>query len=317
MRTALTAFVFLLLAPAFPAAEPAPVLKIEPGRIIVPTGDQMRRPNGEIMSLDLVTRTGTLRHESGEILPFAVLPYALLFQHGATGDLRDYRIGEWVSIRLHLDEEGKWTWLTYIQDDLRRMLNHQEFFHVERIDAARGHLVCTLGNTDRSFIRKTPGAYLIEADEGTRFWKAGRAATIGDVRTGDRLLARLHGTGHGARRIAWEIFLDEASAQVFTRAQIAVHARRMTAEGCPGYVETVGERELRLVLFREGHEAAAGLARGQSVRVAMAGPDRQATTSVVEGNVSLREGDRLSVALSRGAPADFTAGGVFRLWPTP
>ena len=51
-----------------------PVLKISPGKVIVPT-DAMHRIWGELVSLDLATRTGTFRKEgTDEIMPFTVLP---------------------------------------------------------------------------------------------------------------------------------------------------------------------------------------------------------------------------------------------------
>ena len=49
-------------APATPAAPAKPVLKIIPGKVIVPT-DNMRRPWGEVISLDPATRTGKFRKD--------------------------------------------------------------------------------------------------------------------------------------------------------------------------------------------------------------------------------------------------------------
>lgn len=44
-------------------------LKIIPGKVIVPT-DAMRRPWGELLTLDLKKRTGTFRNESNdEVMP--------------------------------------------------------------------------------------------------------------------------------------------------------------------------------------------------------------------------------------------------------
>ena len=72
----------LLLAPLaslHAADEPVkPVLKITPGQVIVPT-DAMRRIGGELVSVDLKTRTGTFRKEgTNEIISFTMLPYAAL-----------------------------------------------------------------------------------------------------------------------------------------------------------------------------------------------------------------------------------------------
>ena len=61
-----------LVAPA------KPPLKITPGKVIVPT-DAMRRIWGELVSINLKTRTGTFRKEgTDEVMSFTVLPYAEL-----------------------------------------------------------------------------------------------------------------------------------------------------------------------------------------------------------------------------------------------
>src|SRR4051794_14161598 len=93
------------------AADPPPKAKITPGKVVIPTGPgEMRRIWGELVSLDLKTRTGTFRNESNdEVMSFKVLPYAELLHHAARGDLPDYRIGERAIFRLHEDADGKWT----------------------------------------------------------------------------------------------------------------------------------------------------------------------------------------------------------------
>ncbi len=122
MRRLLPLFAILFLA----ADAPTPLLKITPGKVIVPT-DRMRRIWGELISLDPKTRTGTFRNESNdEVLSFTIMPYAELLHHGARGDLQDYRVGERAIFRLHENAEGKWVWLTYIQDEMNFLNGHKE-----------------------------------------------------------------------------------------------------------------------------------------------------------------------------------------------
>src|SRR6185437_2040189 len=134
--------------PAKPATIPAtkPVLKIIPGKVIVPT-DAMRRRWGELLTIDFKTRTGTFRDESTEeVTPFIVLPYAELLHHATFGDLEDFRKGERVIFRLHQNDEGKWIWLTYIQDEMNMLNGHGEYFYVDRIDPKTGEIEYTQGN---------------------------------------------------------------------------------------------------------------------------------------------------------------------------
>ena len=121
-------------------AQPRPAAKITPGKVIVPT-ERMRRLWGELVSLDLKTRTGTFRNESNdEVMPFKVLPYAELLHHATFGDLQDFRVGERAIFRLHEDADRKWVWLTYIQDEMNMMNGHKEYFHVDAIDADKGQI---------------------------------------------------------------------------------------------------------------------------------------------------------------------------------
>jgi hypothetical protein len=143
-----------------------PPSKITPGKVIVPT-DAMRRIWGELLTLDLKNRTGTFRNESNdEVMSFTVLPYAELLHHAAFGDLQDFKIGERAIFRLHQNEDGKWTWLTYIQDEMNFLYNHKEYYWVDSLDAAKGLIAYTQANADKSFVRGK--GLILETDAQTR-----------------------------------------------------------------------------------------------------------------------------------------------------
>lgn len=309
----------VLLAPAASAADaPAkPKLKIIPGQVIVPTGNgEMRRPWGELISLDLKTRTGKFRNEGDDaVMSFTVMPYAELLHHAASGDLQDFRVGERAIFRLHENAPGEWVWLTYIQDEMNMLNGHKEYFYVDKIDAAKRALDCTWANADKSFVRQTN--VLIETDGETRFWKAGAPAKFTDIQLGDKLRTKTHGAGAGKRRIAWEVFLDEASLVKFQTGQKAVHAARIAKEGAPGYVNEANGKEVKLTLFNEGSDIAKQLKAGKPVRVAPAGVDRKpagtplaatVTTAITKGRET-----KVTVTLSQ-AEAKFVPAGLARLW---
>jgi len=305
------------VAPATPA--PAkPKLKIIPGQVIVPT-DAMRRIWGELVSVDLKTRTGKFRKEgTDEIMPFTVLPYAELLHHAASGDLQDFRIGERAIFRMHENEAGEWVWLTYIQDQMNMMNGHKEYFHVDSIDAAKGQLTCTQASADKSYVRE-PGT-LIETDKDTRYWKAGQPAKFADIKVGDKLRTKTHGVGQGKVQMCWEVFLDDESLLKFQEEQKGVHSKRMAEEGAPGYVDKVSDRELELTLFREGGEVTQKLKAGQKVRVAPAGVDRQSSATPVTGTLTVKKmaGALGKVSVTLDAPATgFAVTGLARLWPVP
>ena len=305
-------------APAVTTAPAKPVLKIIPGQVIVPT-DAMRRIWGELVSMDLKTRTGTFRKEgTDEIMSFIVLPYAELLHHASFGDLQDFRIGERAIFRMHENADGQWTWLTYIQDQMNMMNGHKEYFYVDSIDGDKGTLNCTQANFDKSFVREK--GILISTDAATRYWKNGEPAKFADIKVGDKVRTQTHGIGKGQVQMCWEVFLDDASLLKFQNAQKAVHAKRMTEEGAPGYVDKLEDKDLQLTLFQEGNEVSRTLKPGQKIRVAPAGVDRKPTAAPVQGTI---KGAKMSGNLGKvtvtldAASTVFPAGVVARLWTTP
>lgn len=307
------------LLPALAADAPAKQKRtIIPGQVIVPTGTgEMRRPWGELISLDLKTRTGKFRNEGDDaVMSFTVMPYAELLHHAASGDLQDFRVGERAIFRLHENEKGEWVWLTYIQDEMNMLNGHKEYFHVDKIDAAKRAFDCTWANFDKSFIRMTN--VLIETDGETRFWKAGAPAKFTDIKIGDKLRTKTHGAGSGKRRIASEVFLDDESLLKFQAEQKAVHAARIQKEGAPGYVDEANGKELRLTLFNEGGDIAKQLKAGKTVRVAPAGLDRKPTAAPQTATVSAAatKGRETKVTLKLSTEGKFQPAGLARVWLT-
>ncbi|WP_218032928.1 hypothetical protein, partial [Brevifollis gellanilyticus] len=306
----LTAFGFAADAP--PAK---PVLKITPGKVIVPF-DKMQRPWGELISLDPVTRTGKFRREStDEIVSFTVMPYAELLHHATYGDLQDFRVGERAIFRLHENEKGEWVWLTYIQDQMNMMNGHKEYFYVDSIDPSKGVLTCTQANFDKSFIREK--GILISTDAETRYWKDGQPAKFSDVHVGDKIRTKTHGIGKGKVQMCWEVFLDDASLQKFQAEQKAVHEERMRQDGAPGYIDEAKDGKVTLTLFQEGEIVIKQLKAGGKAFIAPAGVDRKATAEVIEAKVNAVKmtGKLCQVILNTSASiSGFKPTGLVRLW---
>jgi len=302
--------------PADPPKKPP--LRITPGKAIVPT-DAMRRLWGELLTLDLKTRTGTFRNESNdEVMPFKVLPYAELLHHAGFGDLQDFKIGERAIFRLHQNEEGKWVWLTYVQDEMNFLNGHKEYYWVDRLDPAKGEIEYTQANADKSFVRGK--GLILETDEQTRYWKKGQPAQFADIQVGDKLRTKSHGIGKGKHHRCWEVFLDDVSLEKFQKEQQAVHAKRLADEGWPGYVDEVGPGQVRLTLFLEGRELARELQPGRGVRVAPAGVDRKGGKPV-EGTIKEHRAagnlNQVTIALTAAPPEPLVITGVARLWLRP
>lgn len=305
----------LLLTSCLLAADP-PVRKITPGQVIVPT-ERMRRIWGELVSVDLKSRTGVFRDEGTDtLMPFTVLPYAELLHHATFGDLQDFRIGERAIFRLHENERGQWVWLTYIQDEMNFLNGHKEFYWVDKLDPATGRIEFTQANADKSFVRQT--GLTLETDANTRYWKAGERAEFADIRVGDKLQTQTHGLGKGKTRMCWHVFLDDVSLQKFQADQKRVHLERMAEEGLPGYVDERDGKEIRMTLFQEAREAAQKLKSGDKVRLAPAGSDRKATAEPEAGTLTAVKAAgnlfKITVVLDATPRSDWSPAVVARLW---
>lgn len=309
--------VILSTVPTFAADPPAkPVLKITPGKVIIPF-DKMRRIWGELIAIDPKTRTGSFRNESNdEVMKFTIMPYAELLHHATRGDVQDYRPGERAIFRLHENEKGEWVYLTYIQDEMNFQRGHGEYYFVDAIDPKAGTITFTQAKADKSFVRET--GLVLETDENTRYWKDGKPAKFTDIQVGDKLLTKTHGRGKGKHRVCWEVYLDDASRDAVRDEQIVVQRKRLESEGLPGYVDTADGSTLTLSLFPEGEEIAKTLKVGQTVTVAPAGVDRKPTASPIGAKVAAAKAVRGRVTeatLALDGPASgFTPTELARVW---
>jgi hypothetical protein len=332
----LSACLFLsapLLAADAPAPQPAapappapakPFVKITPGQVIVPTDNtdpnhqQMRRIWGELISLDLKTRTGKFRKEgTDEVMSFTVLPYAELYHHATFGDLQDFRPGLRAIFRLHQNDAGEWTWLTYISPEIRFLYGHGEYYFVDKIDPAKGELDCHDSNPTSGFFREK--GILIETDANTRYWKNGEPAKFSDIQLGDKLRTITHGIGKGKVHLCWDVFLDDASLKKFIDEQNALEAKRLKGEGLPGYIDKVTGNEVSLTLFQEGGVEFDQLKPGKKIRVAPAGVDRKPTAVPTSGSIASIEkaGNLRKITLTLDTPpSGMTPTALARFWQT-
>ena len=291
-RIAIGLTLFFLVESDLPlqAQTEKPVPKITPGKVIVPF-QKMRRIWGELVSVDLKTRTGTFRAEGEDKLyRFSAMPYAEMLHHATSGDLSDFRIGERAIFRMHVNEAGEWYWLTYIQDEMNMLNGHKEYYVVESIEAAKGRIGFTWAKADKSYIREE-GLFL-ETDAETQFWKGGKPAKFSDIKLGDTLRAKTHGIGKGRVRVCWHVFLDDKSLLAFREKQMAVHAGRLAKDGLPSYVDRINDGTVELTLFRGGSSVAETLltgknpkALGDQVRLAPAGVNLKPTAEAIAGTV--------------------------------
>lgn len=294
-----------------------PKAKITPGKPIVPTGSgEMRRLWGELISLDLATRTGKFRKMDDDVVyEFVVMPYAELLHHAAQGDLQDYIPTERALFRLHEDEHGTWKYLTYIQDEMNFLRNHKEWYYVDAIEP--GRFRCEQANEDRRAFSREKNV-LIDVDAETKYFRAGRQVPFSDVKVGERMQVKAHGVGKGKTRIAWYVFLDDESVEVFAAEQRAAHERRMKAEGFPGYVDAVSGDKIEMTLFGWARDYNKYIKSGLAVKLAPVGTDMKPTAAPIEAKITavqvLGHNTKLTLETTQSPPPGVTPPNVVRVW---
>ncbi|MFN0076840.1 MAG: hypothetical protein ACKVY0_10215 [Prosthecobacter sp.] len=331
---------FVILHSSFAADAPAAAPK-EPPPKILPAGDTRRdvavqKHRGELLSYDPATRAGTFKSSAdGVIISFTALPHVLCQHHGALGDMSDYRIGERLRFMLHEGEDGKWNRLGLVAEELEELVAHDEPYFVDKIDAAKGILICTRRNRAGDKI-VWPGM-VISTDKDTRYWREGTPdAKFADLAVGMPLFMKTHGGTGLMERTAWEVLMDKASVEHFKTEQMQTLRQRLTTEGLPGYIDSVTEKEVRLTLFPEVMSFILGQASGakatpaqralkprQTVQFSLAGPERAAKGGRCSGKVTLLRPFiknqsyicEVTIALDSPVPAEFKATAVARVWP--
>lgn len=315
LYTLLMGTIALAILPQGVAKEEKPPQKITQGEVIIPF-KQMRRIWGELLTIDPQTRKGTFQAEhNDEVFEFCAMPYAEMLHHAANGDISDFRIGERAIFRLHPDNDGKWYWLTYIQDEMNMLHGHKEYYHIQSIDLAKGTLTFMHAKADKSLIRWEN--VVMHTNLETKYWREGKPASFQDLKTGAMIRAKTKGMGKGRTCLAWHIFLDDESLMKFREEQMAVHAAKMKKDGMTGYVDKAGCNKLELTLFRETRDFAPQLKPGAKVKVAPAAFNREPTAPPIEATVlsNKPQGVLHKLQLSTNADAtNFQATDVARVW---
>ena len=321
----------VLIAATADAAPPAPR---QPPPKILPDGDPRRdvaiqKPRGELLSLDLATRSGTYRRSAdGVVVPFTVLPHCLCQHDNALGDLSDYRIGERLRFITYEGADGRWNRVGLIAEELAEIVAHKEPYYVDSIDAAQGLLVCTRRDAAKTKI-VWPNMQ-ITTDNETRYWLGGKPdAKFSDIQVGMGLYMKTHHGDAFLNRVAWDVFLDDASVEKVKADQTAALEKRLLGDGLPGYWDSASGTEAQVTLFTECMDLLLKRRllskKGTRVELASAGPDRAATgpriaATVVQARLYIRNTayiGEIKLTLDAPPPADFKPTSVIRLWPLP
>jgi hypothetical protein len=235
-----------MLALLLLALQAEPVVP-KPGEF--PAEGAAREISGELIGLDPVNRTGTLRPDRTDAqrtddydlaLPFTLLPYAKTTYHGAYAELRDVPIGTHLHGLFFMKEapaknqKPVFERVLRLEDDFSRFARLKKAWRVEAVDkgALRVTGVAADGAAD-------PKPTLLQAGPSTRVWKGRGLGTLADLAPGQMILANLTVcTLKGPGRCT-DLWIDDESRELARERQLEVHKLFQREHGLGGWIEAV------------------------------------------------------------------------------
>ncbi len=238
----------LLAALLLLADDPAPWTQAKPGEF--PAAGTAREISGELIGVDPVARTGTLRVDRNDsqrtddydaALPFTQLPYAKTMLHGSYAELRDVPIGTHLHGLFYAqdapakNQKPVFNRVLQLEDDFSYFTRLKKSWRVDMVEADKGRLVVT-GEGDAK-------ATTFVIGPATRVWKDRGIGTLKDVAAAQQVLANLTVcTLKGPGRVT-DLWIDDESRTVARERQLEVHKLFQREHGLGCWIEAVDNKE--------------------------------------------------------------------------
>lgn len=243
----------LLLAVLLLVADDPPAwTRAVPGEF--PAAGTAREISGELIGLDHVSRTGTLRVDRNDsqrtddydaAMPFTLLPYAKTLFHGSYAELRDVPIGTHLHGQFFVsDAPGKnqkpvFNRALQLEDDFSRFARLKKFWRVDAVEIDKHRLTVTgVGENDAADAKPT----VFQIGPATRVWKGNGAGALKDLAPGMKILANLTVcTLKGPGRCT-DLWLDEESRALARQRQLEVHKLWQREHGLGCWIDAVDNK---------------------------------------------------------------------------
>lgn len=239
------AVLLLLLVPDDPPAW----TQAKPGEF--PAAGAAREISGELIGVEHVTRSGTLRVDRNDsqrtddydaALPFTLLPYAKTMVHGAHGEIRDVPIGTHLHGQFFVqdapakNQKPVFNRVLQLEDDFSYFTRLKKTWRVDAVEVDKQKLVVT-GVVAEGAVDPKPTTYVI--GPATRVWKGRGVGTLKDVAAGQQILANLTVcTLKGPGRCT-DLWLDDESRTSARERQLEVHKLWQREHGLGCWVDAV------------------------------------------------------------------------------
>jgi hypothetical protein len=229
--------------------DPPAWTQAKPGEF--PAAGAAREISGELIGLDHVNRTGTLRPDRNDsqrtddydvALPFTLLPYARTMVHGSYAELRDVPIGTHLhGLFFVQDAPGKnqkpvFNRVLQLEDDFSRFTRLKRAWRIDAVEVDKGKLtVMGVGEDGAADAKPT----ILQIGPATRVWKGRGVGTLKDLAPGLKILANLTVcTLKGPGRCV-DLWLDDESRALAREVQFQTHKLFQREHGLGCWIESV------------------------------------------------------------------------------
>lgn len=248
---------------------------------------------GDLVIIDPMNRRGGIRKGDGTTEPprhyFAMLPYGMVWYHGAPADLRDIPLGTHMHGRFLLplqgEEEtipplsesqlqrnpsGRYNHAILLEDDVSFYSRRNRSWKIIGTEQGGGPAprlklsVEPIGPDIEGGINKPA---LFDIDESTRIWKDRQLVGMDQIAPGQQVHVNLT-WGPFESLATTDVWIDDASLAAFTEVQRQRHLRLIRSRLLPGWVDAVKNRDTgggrghSHVVWRHGFLALQGNAPG-------------------------------------------------------
>lgn len=249
-----------------------PWYQLQPGKF--PPARSAHYFAGELIGIDHVNRTGTLRTDRTDAqsrshwdLPvdFEMLPFGSIWYRGSPAALRDIPIGTHLHGLFYLKApedapakpifhnrrsiEADFTRVLQLEDDFSYYQRRNHGWRIDTVDLDANSLTAT--SIDLQTKEAVGQAKSFEILPSTRIWQGRRIATLADIAAGQVVQCNLTwATLYGPGRCT-DIWLDQESRSVASQQQFAIHRQHQRERGLAGWVDEVDnqQRTMKVTLF--------------------------------------------------------------------
>lgn len=229
---------------------------------------------GELTDVDPINRRGLLR-PGGDLAPdrynrflgqpFAMLPYGMVYYHGAPAELKDIPLGTVLHGVFYLPPEDdnsvprpnpqnkvdeqrakyfvEHTHAALLEDDASYYQRHGQAWKVDGIETSEGDgrqflVVTSVGKTAPAGLS---GEQKFCIDKSTRVWQGKEFAGLEDIKPGQTVQVNLTwdpNWGYGKFHVL-DVWLDQQALEVAAEVQRQTHIRYQHYHWLPGWVDKV------------------------------------------------------------------------------